>query len=82
LLKLRFCRNNYAAEYGNNGGAMINIISKGGGKDYRGTVYYFNRNESLNATPFFVNKAGLVKPQYGTTFRVNVGGPLPLAQVW
>src|SRR3989440_5152278 len=57
--EIKVLRNNYAAEYGNNGGAIINIVSKGGGKDYRGTVYYFLRNEALNATPFFTNKAGL-----------------------
>src|SRR5216683_1789505 len=77
--EVKVLRNNYAAEYGNNGGAMINIISKGGGKDYRGSVYYFDRNESLNATPFFVNKAALVKPLYRHHIPgFNFGGPLPL----
>src|SRR5205814_7354756 len=33
--EVKVLRNNYAAEYGNNGGAIINIVSKGGGKDYR-----------------------------------------------
>src|SRR6266498_3663995 len=77
--EVKVLRNNYAAEYGNNGGAMINIVSKGGGKDYRGTVYYFVRNESLNASPFFINKAGLPKPLYRHKIPgFNFGGPLPL----
>src|SRR5436189_6312675 len=46
--EVKVLRNNYGAEYGNNGGALINIVWKGGGKDYRGSVYYFVRNESLN----------------------------------
>ncbi len=83
-------RNNYAAEYGNNGGAMINIVSKGGGKDYHGSAYYFVRNESLNGTPFFINKSGpfglnangqltAVKPLYRHKIPgFNFGGPLPL----
>src|SRR5215203_2526171 len=62
--EVKVLRNNYAAEYGNNGGALINIVSKGGTKDYKGTAYYFLRNEALNATPFFTNKAGLKKPVY------------------
>src|SRR5437870_5202889 len=79
VAEVKVLRNNYAAEYGNNGGAMINIISKGGGKEYRGSVYYFDRNESLNATPFFTNKAALVKPLYRHKIPgFNVGGPLPL----
>lgn len=78
VAEVKVLRNNYAAEYGNNGGAMINIISKGGGKEYRGSVYYFDRNESLNATPFFTNKAALVKPLYRHHIPgFNVGGPLP-----
>jgi carboxypeptidase family protein/TonB-dependent receptor-like protein len=59
VAEVKVLRNNYGAEYGNNGGAIINIVSKGGGKDFAGSVYYFLRNESLNATPFFNNKAGL-----------------------
>ena len=77
--EIKVLRNNYAAEYGNNGGAMINIVSKGGGKDYRGSLYYFLRNEALNATPFFTNKAGLPKPLYRHLYPGgNFGGPLPL----
>jgi hypothetical protein len=77
--EVKVLRNNYGAEYGNNGGAIINIVSKGGGRDYSGSVYYFLRNESLNATPFFNNKAGLKKPLYRHLYPGgNVGGPLPL----
>src|SRR5439155_9617849 len=49
VAEVKVLLNKYAAEYGNNGGAMITIVSKGGGKDYRGSAYYFLRNESLNA---------------------------------
>src|SRR5881398_1754858 len=77
--EVKVLRNNYAAEYGNNGGAIINIVSKGGGRDYRGSAYYFVRNESLNANNFFNNKAGLVRPLYRHKIPgFNVGGPLPL----
>src|SRR5205814_4204453 len=77
--EIKVLRNNYAAEYGNNGGALINIVSKGGGKEYRGSAYYFLRNEALNASPFFSNKAGLKKPLYRhNIWGFNEGGPLPL----
>src|SRR2546425_781249 len=79
VAEVKVLRNNYAAEYGNNGGAIINIVSRGGGKDYRGSVYYFVRNESLNANNFFNNKAGLVRPLYRHKIPgFNIGGPLPL----
>ena len=79
VAEVKVLRNNYGAEYGNNGGAIINIVSKGGGKEYAGSAYYFLRNESLNGTPFFNNKAGLAKPLYRHLYPGgNFGGPLPL----
>ena len=79
VAEVKVLRNNYGAEYGNNGGAIINIVSKGGGKEYAGSVYYFLRNESLNATPFFNNKQRLRKPLYRHLYPGgNFSGPLPL----
>jgi hypothetical protein len=79
VAEVKVLRNNYGAEYGNNGGALINLVSKGGGKEYRGSVYYFVRNESLNANNFFSNKAGLPRPLYRHKVPgFNIGGPLPL----
>src|SRR5437588_7507099 len=83
VAEVKVLRNNYAAEYGNNGGAMITIVSKGGGKDYRGSVYYFDRNESLNGNNFFVNKNAIVSPATKPLYRHKIpgftfGGPLPL----
>ena len=79
VAEVKVLRNNYGAEYGNNGGAIINIVSKGGGKDYAGSVYYFLRNESLNATPFFNNKQRVRKPLYRHLYPGgNFSGPMPL----
>ena len=79
VAEVKVLRNNYAAEYGNNGGALINIVSKGGGRDYRGSAYYFLRNEALNASPFFTNKAGLKRPVYRhNIWGFNFSGPAPL----
>jgi len=79
ISEVKVLRDNYAAEYGNNGGAMINIVTKGGGSEYRGTAYYFIRNEALNANNFFSNKAGLPRPLYRFNYwGFNFGGPMPL----
>src|SRR3984893_1832775 len=79
VAEVKVLRNNYGAEFGNNGGAIINIVSKGGGKEFRGLAYYFLRNEALNASPFFTNKAGLNRPVYRhNIWGFNVGGPLTL----
>jgi outer membrane receptor protein involved in Fe transport len=79
ISEVKVLRDNYAAEYGNNGGAMINIVTKGGGKEYRGSAYYFLRNEALNANNFFSNKAGLKRSLYRFNYwGFNIGGPMPL----
>ena len=83
VAEVKVLRNNYAAEYGNNGGALINLVSKGGTRDYHATGYYFLRNEALNASPFFNNKAGLARPLYRhNIWGFNVGGPVQVPKLF
>ncbi len=68
--------NNFSAEFGRAGGAVINATFRSGTNAFHGTVWEFNRNTSLNATGFFKPSSG-VKPklsrnQYGGVF----GGPI------
>ena len=80
--EVKVLRDNYAAEYGNNGGAMINLVTKSGTSRYQGTAYYFLRNEALNAANFFNNKANLKRALYRFNYwGFNVGGPLPLPRL-
>lgn len=73
---------NVDAAYGHTGGGIVNVILKGGGNQFHGTLYEFNQNSAFNATPFFTNKAGGRKPvsrynQYGGT----VSGPIWIPKV-
>jgi hypothetical protein len=68
--------NNFSAEFGRAGGAVINATFRSGTNQFRGTAWEFNRNTSLNATGFFKPSSG-VKPtlnrnQFGGVF----GGPI------
>jgi hypothetical protein len=68
---------NYTAEFGRSGGAQINIITKGGGRDYHGTGYWYKRHEMFNANDFFRNKNGIAKQIYRfQTLGGTVGGPV------
>jgi Carboxypeptidase regulatory-like domain/TonB-dependent Receptor Plug Domain len=76
-------RNNYSAEYGGNGGAQINIVSKRGKKDYAGSAYYYLRNEALNANSFFNNKQNLKRGVYRhNIWGVNFGGPVQIPKIY
>src|SRR5258708_6364855 len=71
------------AAYGHSGGGTVNVITKSGGNQFHGTLYAFNQNSALNATPFFTNKNGAKKPvsrfnQYGGSFN----GPVRIPKVF
>jgi hypothetical protein len=36
-----------------NGGAVVNVITKSGGRQYHGTGYWYKRHEMFNANDFF-----------------------------
>jgi hypothetical protein len=79
IAEVKVLRNNYAPEFGNNGGAQINIVTKSGKKNYFGSAYYFLRNEALNANNFFNNRQGLERPRYRhNIWGFNGGGPVQI----
>jgi len=75
--------NGYQAEYAGNGGAVVEIVTKSGGKEYHGTGYWFVRNESLNANDFFNNRTGIKLPQYRYNNEgASIGGPIYIPKIW
>jgi hypothetical protein len=70
-------RNNYGAEFGQAGGAQVNLVTKGGTNTFHGTGYYFARRDSLNSKDFFLEKAGQDKaPLKFDDFGGTFGGPI------
>jgi hypothetical protein len=66
----------YDASFGRNGGANVNVVTKGGGNQFHGTAFEFLRNDDFNANNFFLNAEGkprgvLKQNQFGFT----LGGP-------
>lgn len=69
--------NFFSSEYGQTGGAVVNMVTRSGGNNYHGTGYYFLREDALNANDWFSNRAGRPLPafrrdQYGGV----IGGPV------
>jgi len=67
--------NNFSAEYGRTGGAVINASMRSGTNAFHGTGWEFNRNTKLNAEGFFHPTSG--KPKFDRNqFGFVLGGPI------
>jgi hypothetical protein len=69
--------NSFSAEYGNNGGTVVNMVLKEGGNKFHGSGWWFGQRSALDANDFFLNAAGVARPdhlrdQTGFSF----GGPI------
>ena len=64
----------YSAEAGSAGGGQVQLISKSGTNDFRGTVYDFLRNDKFDA-PAFAD-VGDPPPFRLNQFGASLGGPL------
>src|SRR6266481_2744893 len=66
---------NYSAEYGENAGGVVNVITKSGTNSFHGDAFEFVRNPAFNAQNFFATPTTpdrIKRNQYGGT----VGGPI------
>ncbi len=62
-----------SAEYGFTAGGVINLVTKSGTNEFRGTAYWFVRNDKFDArNTYAVRKLPLRYNQYGT----SLGGPI------
>ncbi len=62
IAEFRVERNSFSAEYGQAQGAVINLVTKGGGNEFHGSLFGFIRNDVLNANDWFSNRAGNFGP--------------------
>lgn len=75
--------NSYQAEYAGNGGAVVQVITKSGGKEYHGTGYWYKRHEMWNANDFFNNRNGAQRPILRfSTLGFTLGGPIYIPGKW
>jgi hypothetical protein len=69
---------NYSAEFGQSAGAVVNIVTKSGGRHFHGTLFEFLRNGFFDAKPYFGTAPDtLHRNQFGGT----IGGPVILPKI-
>ena len=68
--------NNYSAEYGRSGGAVVNASYRSGTNQFRGSGWEFFRDTALNATGFFKPTGGSKPTLSRHQFGYVAGGPI------
>ena len=78
---------NYAAEFGQAGGAVMNVTMKSGGNQYHGGAYNYFQNDIMNAGQPFTTQATSPNEHVRPTVRRNdygltLGGPIRIPKIY
>jgi hypothetical protein len=69
--------NSFSAEYGNNGGTVVNLVLKEGGNKFHGSAWWFGQRSWLDANDFFNNSSGVARPNHSRDqYGFSLGGPI------
>ena len=76
--EFRVITNNFAAEYGRNTGAIIDVVTKSGTNTFHGGAYEFGRWNSFGGARDWFNRAdaGPQDPYVRNQFGYSIGGPI------
>ncbi len=74
--EFRVITNNFDAEFGRNTGAIVDVVTRGGGNQFHGDAYEFGRYSALGARDFFNKKGSPQDPYVRNDFGASVGGPV------
>ena len=78
-------RGTYDAEYGRNGGAQINVITRSGSNAFHGGAYEFFRNNVLDANNYFNKLSSPITPRPAlryNDFGFTAGGPVVIPHLY
>ena len=71
--EVRVAANNFSAEFGRNGAALVNIITKQGSNDWHGTLGFYHTDNKLQARNEFQTKVPVFRRNEGAW---SLGGPV------
>jgi Carboxypeptidase regulatory-like domain len=67
---------NFEPEYGRNGGAIVNIVTKSGTNALHGSLFEYFRNDALDARNYFDQTSAPKAPFHNNQFGGSLGGPI------
>lgn len=79
IAEVQVITNQFSAEYGRASGGRVNFRTRSGGKDFRGRVSYYFRDESLNANTWRNNSRNISRPALQENIPYfSFSGPIPV----
>ena len=83
IAEFRALTSNYSAEFGLSSGGTMTMAVKSGQTSFHASAWEFNRNDALDAGPYFTNAAGKQAPELRLNiFGFNVGGPVTFGKLY
>jgi hypothetical protein len=76
IAEVKVLTSNYGAQYGRSGSGTVEVETKSGSNKFHGDVYYFGRNDALNARDFFEDKTQPTPKFKKHDFGYTIGGPV------
>lgn len=73
IAEVKMETNSYSAEFGGRAGAIVNLVTKSGTRDFHGTLFEFVRNDAFDARSFFSAKVDSLR---FNDFGGTLGGPV------
>jgi len=74
--EVRVLTQTFNAEYGRNGGGVIEVATKSGSNDFHGSLFEFHRNAALDAKNYFDLNSAPIPAFVRNQFGAGIGGPL------
>jgi hypothetical protein len=69
--------NSFSAEYGHNGGTVVNMVLKSGTNNFHGSGWWYGQRSALDANDWFNNAQNIPKPDHiRDRFGFSLGGPI------
>lgn len=74
IREFRIVTSSFSAEYGGRSGGLVDVITKSGANDVHGSLFWFHRNDALDARNFF--EPGPAPEFRRHQFGASLGGPV------
>ena len=74
--EVRILTQTFNAEYGRNGGGVIELATKSGSNDFHGSLFEIHRDAALDAKNYFDLSAAPIPAFVRNQFGAGIGGPL------